>query len=379
MIPAELLLQRLREAGFGLIAGVPCSYLTPLIDAAIADERTRYIGASNEGDAVAMATGAELAGVHAVAMFQNSGLGNAVNPLTSLNGSFDVPILVITTWRGEPDGPADEPQHGMMGRITSQLLELMDIPWERLPEESSDLMPALERATRHMQSTGRCYAFIVSKGGVGGGPDAKAQRAAPPAHGAPPEAWEGSERLDPDRALRIVQECVTSDTAVVATTGFTGRALYAQADLENQLYMVGSMGCASSLGLGLAAVCPTRRVVVLDGDGAALMRLGALATLGHERPRNLVHVLLDNGVHDSTGSQDTVSNTTDIAEVARACGYPRVVRVSTEASLRAALGTSSAGLHFVHVRTQPRSDRVLPRPTQTAPELAARFRAWLAR
>ena len=114
MIRAEVLLECLREAGFGMVAGVPCSYLTPLIDAAIADPRTRYIGATNEGDAVAIATGAELAGVRGVAMFQNSGLGNAVNPLTSLNGSFEIPILVITTWRGEPGGPADEPQHGMM-------------------------------------------------------------------------------------------------------------------------------------------------------------------------------------------------------------------------------------------------------------------------
>jgi phosphonopyruvate decarboxylase len=379
LIPAELLLEELRKAGFGLVAGVPCSYLTPLIDAAIADPATRYIGATNEGDAVAMATGAELAGTHAVAMFQNSGLGNAVNPLTSLNAAFDVPILVITTWRGEPDGPADEPQHSMMGRITAPLLELMDLPWERLPTEANEVTLALERAHRHMQTTGRSYALIVPKGGVGGGPERKAHRSSPPEQGPVPEAWSGSERLDPDRVLRIVQDCVGQDAAIVATTGFTGRALYAQEDVENQLYMVGSMGCASSLGLGLAAVSPTRRVVVLDGDGAALMRMGALATLGHERPRNLVHLLLDNGVHDSTGSQDTVSNTTDLAEVARACGYPKVVRISSEASLRSALADDSQQLRFVHVRTAPRADRSLPRPDLTAPELAARFRAWLAR
>ena len=255
----------------------------------------------------------------------------------------------------------------------------MEIPWERVPAEESEIAPALARAVEHMTRTGRSYAFIAPKGSVGGGPDAKASLPAPPAHLDSIAAWEDDARLDPDRALAAIQRAIGGRDAVIATTGFTGRALYAQADLDNQLYMVGSMGCASSLGLGIASSLPARRVVVLDGDGAALMRLGALATLGHERPGNLVHVLLDNGVHDSTGAQDTVSYATDVAEVARACGYPRILRASSEATLGQALAADHGELCFVHVRTQPRADRKLPRPTQTPREIADRFRAWLAR
>src|SRR5262249_43067797 len=126
--------------------------------------------------------------------------------------------------------------------------------------------------------------------------------------------------------LRAVQSTARVTDAVIATTGFTGRALYALEDCPNQLYLVGSMGCAGTLGLGLGLAQPRRRVIVLDGDGAALMRLSALATIGYERPANLVHILLDNEIHESTGGQATVSHSVDLAAVARACGYPRVVR-----------------------------------------------------
>jgi phosphonopyruvate decarboxylase len=137
------------------------------------------------------------------------------------------------------------------------------------------------------------------------------------------------------------------------------------------------MGCVSSLGLGLALCQPRRRVVVLDGDGAALMRLGALATIGHERPANLIHVLLDNGAHESTGGQATVSPTTDLAAVARACGYPRVIRAGTPDEVAAALTSDEPGPTFVHVRTRSDPGQKLPRPTVTPPQVAERFRTWL--
>ena len=378
MIRAEALLASLADSGFGLLAGVPCSYLTPLIDAAICDPGSTYLGAANEGDAVAAACGAWLGGVRGVAMFQNSGLGNAVNPLTSLTATFRIPILILTTWRGEPGGAADEPQHGLMGGVTPGLLELMEIPWERLPEQEDALGPALARGLAHMEQHGTPYAFIVPKGGVGGGPAQPAPRPPPAGAAAAPAPWRGREPLDPDRVLRAVQDGVTPDTAVVATTGYTGRALYAQSDRDGQLYMVGSMGCASSLGLGLAIAQPARRVVVLDGDGAMLMRMGAAACLGHERPGNLVHVLLDNGVHDSTGSQATNSDSTDLAAIAHACGYPRVLRAETPEALRDTLAAPEDLLTFLHVRTRPREDRKLPRPELSPPQIAARFRAWLA-
>lgn len=380
MILADRLLEALETAGFGLITGVPCSYLTPLINAASASPAVHYIGAANEGEAVAIACGAELAGLRSMVFFQNSGLGNAVNPLTSLTAPFRKPILIMTTWRGEPGAPPDEPQHAMMGDITPRLLELMGIGWERLPEDEAALAPALERADAYMSTRGSSYAFIVPKGSVGGdnpAPAAEVVRTAAPAALDPADRRRG-DPLDPDLVLAAVQRAACSDHAVLATTGFTGRALYALEDRPGQFYMVGSMGCISSVGLGIAKAQPERRVIVLDGDGAMLMRLGAAATLGFERPPNLLHVLLDNGVHDSTGAQPTVSNATDLAEVARSCGYPHVSRVYSTGELEDAIRSPRSELSFIHVRTAPRGDRTLPRPTQTAQELADRFSRWLA-
>ena len=152
MIRAEVFVRQLRQAGFGLFSGTPCSYLTPLINQVIDAPDVRYVGAANEGDAVAIACGAELAGTSGVVLFQNSGLGNAVNPLTSLTATLRIPVLVLTTWRGQPGGPADEPQHELMGRITQPLLDLMEIPWEEVPEEEDRLPAVLDRALVHMRA-----------------------------------------------------------------------------------------------------------------------------------------------------------------------------------------------------------------------------------
>jgi phosphonopyruvate decarboxylase len=378
MIEAKRFLGELRRAGFGLFSGVPCSYLTPLINAVIDDPDTQYIGAANEGEAVAIATGAQIGGVRGVAMFQNSGLGNAVSPLTSLNAVFRLPVLVITTWRGEPGGPADEPQHALMGPITPNLLELMQIPWEFFPERDEDIAAAVDRAVAHMDHTGTPYALVMRKGAVAAHklqtrPNLDRTHRVLHTVDDPPAA----QRLDVDAVLKTVQQNAGPRDVILATTGFTGRALYACDDAVNQFYMVGSMGCASSLGLGLARVQPERRVVVLDGDGAALMRLGALAILGHERPANLTHILLDNAVHDSTGAQATVSPTVDFATLAAACGYPHVRRIQDLDDLQAELVSSRQQLTFLHVPTLPRSGRDLPRPTVTPAEVVRRLQQWM--
>lgn len=376
MIRAEVLLDALRETGYGLVAGVPCSYLTPFINAVIDAPDLRYVGAANEGDAVAVAAGAELAGVRAAAIFQNSGLGNAVSPLTSLHGTFRIPILLVTTWRGRPGGEADEPQHDLMGRITPALLDIMEIPWELVPAEEEGLAPALERAHRHMAATGTPYALVAAKGAFA--PRAPATPRAPrlPAVTQPARRERQMEN-DPDDLLRAVKDAA-SDDIVVATTGFTGRALYALGDSPNHFYMVGSMGCAASLGLGIALSRPERRVVVVDGDGSVLMRMGALAVVGREAPRNLVHVVLDNGVHDSTGGQATAASAVDFVALARSCGYAHAVAVDGPAELAAVLAENAAGPVLAYARTRPRSERKLPRPKITPPAVAARLRAALS-
>jgi phosphonopyruvate decarboxylase len=377
MIEAEAFVGAARARGFALWAGVPCSYLTPFINYVIGADGLRYVAAANEGDAAAIAAGAELAGARAIVMFQNSGLGNAVNPLTSLCHTFRIPVLVITTLRGEPGGPKDEPQHELMGAITTRMLELMQIPWEYFPVEADAVAPALERAVAHMDKHGTPYALAMRKGSVA---DYKLQGRLEPR---PTYACGAGPFKQPPTAMRgemlcAVQEAVQRDSdAVIATTGYTGRELYACDDRANQLYFVGSMGCVSSLGLGLALTQPERRVVVLDGDGAALMRMGALATIGYERPPNLFHVLLDNEMHESTGGQATVSHSIDFCALAAACGYERTVRLTTPTELKAALAGAGRGLTFVHARIRPGTPADLPRPKVTPAQVAQRLRGFL--
>jgi phosphonopyruvate decarboxylase len=176
--------------------------------------------------------------------------------------------------------------------------------------------------------------------------------------------------------LQAVQASLQPADVVIASTGFTGRELYALEDRREQLYMVGSMGCAMSLGLGLALAQPKRRVIVLDGDGAVLMRMGGLATVGYERPKNLVHILLDNQMHESTGGQSTVSHSVDFCAIAAACGYPRADQATTPEEVGSFM-KGGGGLSFLHVRILPGSPGDLPRPAITPPEVAARLRAYI--
>jgi phosphonopyruvate decarboxylase len=373
MIDAATFATAAEAHGFSLWSGVPCSYLKPFINYTIENERLRYVGAVNEGDAVAIASGAWFAGRRGIAMFQNSGLGNAVNPLTSLNAILRVPVLLICTWRGEPGGAADEPQHALMGPITPTLLTDMQIPWELFPTRDDDVAPVLARAVAHMDTHRTPYALIMQKDAVRSHPLRSTPTVLP---SVPPPAPIPVTAVRPSRTevLQAVRACVTKDDIVVATTGYTGRELYALGDTVDQLYMVGSMGCAASLGLGIALSAPHKRVVVLDGDGALLMRLGVLSTLGVERPANLVHILLDNEVHDSTGGQATVSHSVDLGAVAAACGIPTIVRASTASDVQLALRTAT-GLTFVHTKTAPGAPADLPRPKVTPDVVAERLRA----
>jgi phosphonopyruvate decarboxylase len=374
MISAESFLSSAGDHGFRLFSGVPCSYLTPFINYVLDSPDLRYIGAANEGDAVALVAGAEIGGMRGVAMYQNSGLGNALNPLTSLTHTFRIPALVVTTLRAEPGGPKDEPQHHLMGAITTSLLELMEIPWEYFPDSLDQIDPCLDRAVAHMDEVGRPYALVMRKGAVEPWALRSVQDAKVISPGLP-------ESHEPKHTRREMLEAVHSATGardvLVATTGYTGRELFDVGDRDNHLYMVGSMGCAPSFGLGLAAARPDRRVVVLDGDGAALMRMGAQATLGFERPPNLVHLLIDNGVHESTGGQATVSRSVDFCAIAAGCGYPRVSRVSSPRELAEILEEEADTLHFVHVPTVPGTPRPLPRPTLQPDAVARRLRSHL--
>lgn len=378
MITASEFLHEAGQAGFDFYTGVPCSFLTPLINGVLSAPGLAYVGAASEGEAVAIAAGAWLAGRRTVVMCQNSGLGNAVNPLTSLNHPFRIPTLFVTTWRGEPGIP-DEPQHELMGEITQDLIALMRLEQAPFPADPTALAPALAQAVTRMEATGLPYAFVMRKGDVADSPLDQASRPLPPPGRRTDHPGEGGRPARAavlERFLAIVPE----DAAVVATTGKCGRELFTLADREQHLYQVGSMGGASGMGLGIALNSP-RPVVVLDGDGAALMKLGSLATIGAHAPERLVHVILDNGVHDSTGGQATVSASVDFAAVALACGYRAAFSCASldgfEAAFRQAL--AKGGPALIHARIAPGSMAKLGRPTVRPPEVARRFRAFLAR
>ncbi len=374
MIEAEQFVEAACERGYEWYTGVPCSFLTPFINYVINDERLNYLSSANEGDAVATAAGLWLGGRRAVAMMQNSGLGNAVSPLTSLSHVFRIPTLLICTHRGAP-GLKDEPQHGLMGPITEGMFETMQIPCETFPQEPEAIAPALERAGEYMEREGRPWALLMKKGTVAPHP---LRRQAVPEPVAGRAQVQTLHRGRPPSRREALERLLAADdgrTVVIATTGYTGRELYALEDRPNHLYMVGSMGCASSLGLGLALARPGLQVVVVDGDGAALMRMGNFATLGAYRPPNLVHLLLDNGVHDSTGAQATVSAHVDFAQVARACGYATVLSGDDPALIDRLL--AGEGLRFGHLRTAPGTIDDLPRPDVTPEQVRTRLASWI--
>jgi len=385
MIEAGAFIDAAREAGFDFYTGVPCSFLTPLINGVIGGAKgpggLDYVGAASEGEAVAIASGAWLAGRQTVVMCQNSGLGNAVNPLTSLNAPFRIPTLLIVTWRGEP-GLKDEPQHDLMGEITDDLLDVIRIGHAAFPTEAIDIAPTLARASAAMAQRDLPFALVMPKGSV-----RDAGLSQPPARPKPPGRRRdhvvggdvgGKGRPPRIAVLERLLAGVPDAAGIVATTGKTGRELFTLADRPQHLYQVGSMGCASGMGLGIA-LNTRRKIVVIDGDGAALMKLGTLATIGAYAPGNLVHLLLDNGVHDSTGGQATVSPHVDFAAVALACGYRQAASCDSLAGFDAALRDALAaeGPTFVHMRIAPGSVEKLGRPTIPPHEVARRFRGFV--
>ncbi|MDB6087694.1 MAG: aepY [Gammaproteobacteria bacterium] len=409
MIEARHFVEAARERGFEWYAGVPCSYLTPFINYVLQDPSLRYVSMANEGDAVALIAGVALAGAarraidarvagagtdariagsvrpsdvrprRGVTMMQNSGLGNAVSPLTSLTWTFRLPQLLIITWRGQPGVP-DEPQHALMGPITPAILDAMEVRWELFPTRRDAIGPALDRATAHMDETGRPYALVMDKGSVAAyplksGASTVGKRRVPSAAVLESRGAAAEARPSRQEALRrVVAHTPSASTAVLASTGFCGRELYAIEDRPNHLYMVGSMGCVVPLALGLALARPDLRVVALDGDGAALMRMGAFATVGAYGPPNLQHLLLDNGAHESTGGQATVSAHISFAGVAAACGYASSFETDDVARIGEWLDAPALdGPRFARLLTRTGAPDDLPRPSITPVDVKTRL------
>ncbi len=235
MIHAADFLQAAKRLGFNFFSGVPCSYLKPFINYTIDAPDFDYVGAANEGDAVAIASGAELSGRRGVVMFQNSGFGNAVNPLTSLNAIFRIPVLVIVTWRGEPGSDADEPQHELMGRITGELFDTMRIPYTFFPESEDEVEPVLRRAVSEMERRGVPFGLIMTSGAVAPHPLTTRLRPRPFAADSIRLSARRGDMPTRMEVLEAVQRRTQYADGVIATTGYMGRTLYGLDDRPNPL------------------------------------------------------------------------------------------------------------------------------------------------
>ena len=372
--PAELH-RVLSENGIEFYAGVPDSLLKDFI--AYLSEHTpleRHVIAANEGGAIALAAGYHLAtGRIAAVYLQNSGLGNAINPLTSLVDPevYGIPVLLIVGWRGMP-GVADEPQHRKQGRVTTGQLDVLGFPYVELTPDVTDLHDAVSGLLARMNAGRTPGVLLVAPGTF--------SRYRPSVSPAPRF---GMRRED---ALRIVLDRLDPLDVVVCTTGMASREVFEARERAGQAHdqdflTVGSMGHCSQIALGLALAQPDRRTICLDGDGSVIMHMGALAIIGARGPANLHHVVINNGVHDSVGAQPTVGFSIDLPAIAAACGYRATRRVGSIAEVASALGELGGqnGPTLLEIRVDPGAREDLGRPTLTPAENKERLMEFLRR
>lgn len=374
MIDTNAFGSMLFDYGYRFASGVPCSFLKYLINHAI--NQMNYVGAVNEGDAVAIASGVHIGGKKAMVLMQNSGLTNAISPLTSLNYPFRVPVLGFVSLRGEA-GLNDEPQHELTGTVTDKMLEVSGVAYDYLSPDLETAKTQLEKADGLIRGN-RPFFFIVRKNTFSE-VKLKEESSVEKSGGELIRSTAPLEAMTRLNVLETISAEKEEKTILLATTGKTGRELYEIDDSKQNLYMVGSMGCISSLGLGISLARPQNRVIAIDGDGALLMRMGSLATNGYYGKENLLHILIDNNCHDSTGGQRTVSHQVDFPAIALACGYGRVTDANTldEIARAISLWKKDPVLSFIRVRVKKGSKKDLGRPSIKPHEVKERLMNFL--
>ena len=360
MIRPEFFIENLREKGVDCFAGVPdsllkniCAYITDHFDAA------HNIIAANEGAAVGLAAGHYLAtGQPACVYMQNSGEGNIINPLASLTDQevYNIPVLLLIGWRGRP-GVHDEPQHVKQGKVTTGLLNVMGVNYEVLSKEEDKAAKQIDKAAKALANK-EVFALVIEKDTF---EDYKLQNV-----GVNDLTMSREEAIQTVAAALGKKDCIVSTTGMISRELFEYRAAMKQGH-ERDFLTVGSMGHASQIALGIALAQPERRVWCFDGDGAAIMHMGSMAIVANKAPKNYVHVVFNNGAHDSVGGQPTVGLKIDLPAVAKAVGYKAEYSVDNKEALNAILKNVNSfecpALLEIKVKKGNRKD--LGRPTTT--------------
>lgn len=372
MIKPEDFFNVLKEEGVDFFTGVPDSLLKEFL-ACIADNTCpeKNIITANEGGAVALATGYYLATRRlALVYMQNSGLGNAVNPLLSLADPhvYGIPMLLLVGWRGEP-GVKDEPQHIKQGQTMLGMLEVMEIPYAIIDGRSSDGKQVVRNAVEIATEKNAPYAIVVRKGAFEkyeNKHDTKAR--------------EQLSQMERENAIKYILSALGERDILVSSTGMISREVFELRESARQghnrdFLTVGSMGHASQIALGISLSNPQRAVYCLDGDGAAIMHLGSMAIIGYVGPANFRHVVLNNGAHDSVGGQPTAGTKMNFSAIALACGYKSVESVSTIPDLKLAMEQmrNHAGPSFLEVKVKIGARSTLGRPTTTPAQNKKQF------
>ena len=364
MIRPEFFIEKLRENGIDCFAGVPdsllkniCAYITDHCDS------EHNIIAANEGAAVGLAAGHYLAtGQPACVYMQNSGEGNIINPLASLTDPevYNIPVLLLIGWRGRP-GVHDEPQHVKQGKVTTGLLNTMGINFDVLSKEEDKAEKQIAKAIDALKKKD-VYALVIEKDTF---EDYKLQN-----------VEKNDLTMSREEAIQTVAAALGEKDCIVSTTGMISRELFEYRAAMNQgherdFLTVGSMGHASQIALGIAMAKPDRKVWCFDGDGAAIMHMGSMAIVANKASKNYVHVVFNNGAHDSVGGQPTVGLKIDLPAVAKAVGYKAAITICSKDELEKELSTLNSqfstlgGPILIEVKVKKGNRKDLGRPTTT--------------
>ncbi len=349
----------LADNNVNFFTGVPDSLLKQLclcIDDNVSTDM--HIIAANEGNAVALATGYHLGtGKIALVYMQNSGLGNAINPLLSLADPevYSIPMLILIGWRGEP-GVKDEPQHIKQGKVQLDLMDSINLLYDIISADDTEWKQKITKGIEVAITENRPYAIVIKKGTFEKYDVVKDKTE--------------TDLMTREEALEIVLKHIPNDAVVVSTTGKTSREIFEIREKNNKPHFkdfltVGSMGHCSSIALGIALAQPKRKVICIDGDGALLMHLGALTTVGKIQPSNFYHILMNNYVHESVGGQKTAIDSIDVQGIVNSTNYKNIIGIDTTDKLSKNLADffNNSGPNFLEIKLKPGSRTDLGRPT----------------